>query len=336
MASDSSTLPILFNQPDSVRKAILIASVYPEGFIKLENIQKSTSNDFRNSISTYNRNKQKQLWEIVRHPELVELLLKNKDKSTEELENVLANYPEKLKNWGIYFVKKDFPLLEKLAEIKKEFDLKYLDVIKDYPSDVKNSFNMLLKNPELLTTLISDIKTTIIIGNLYKKKPEMVTRVTDSLHTTYHQQNKTEYEDWKDGIQKDSKVKNELKEIGSKYEKEDEYFQETDPNRQVNININPILPYPFWAGYPFWLSTPYWYPYPWWYNSGFYWYPDGSLFLYGMPSYNFGYWYYNHPHYRNRYPRATDYFQQHYEIHKDSRQGFNRSIREAETIKRRK
>ncbi len=83
--------------------------------------------------------------------------------------------------------------MEKLAPIKKEFDLKYLEVIKVYQSEVRNSFNMLLKNPELLTTLFSDIKTTVIIGNLYKNKPEIFTRLTDSLHKPY--QNKTEYED---------------------------------------------------------------------------------------------------------------------------------------------
>ena len=85
LSNDTSSTQILLNYPDSIRKAALIASAYPQTFTKISDIQKTSSSNFKNLLSGYSQGKQKQLWDIARYPELTSLLIANKDKSKNEL-----------------------------------------------------------------------------------------------------------------------------------------------------------------------------------------------------------------------------------------------------------
>ncbi|MGZ4116703.1 MAG: hypothetical protein ACXVPY_04455 [Bacteroidia bacterium] len=338
--NDSSSAQSLFSYPDSIRNEILIASTYPQGFAKLGDIQKNTSTSFKNLVSKYNHTRQKQFWGITQYPELAPLLIKNKDKKKEDLEELLKDYPKEIKNASIYFVKHNYDALVQMKNIRDEFELKYADVIKDFPPDVKNSYNILLNYPELVSTLSEDLKTTRTIGELYKRNPAMVKHVADSVHQQIAKDNNAEYEDWKTGIKNDPNVQKDLKQLSKKYEKDtrdgvyedDVYATSADKKKkktevQTAPPVQQVQPYPYWAGYPYWYDYPYWYPYPWWYNMGFYW-GNESLFFYGMPNYYFGSWYYNHPLYYNRYRSARNYFYNHYQGHRESNGGFNRSVRQ--------
>ena len=328
MVKDSSSIPVLFSYGDSVRNAILIVSTYPQGLVKLEEVQKKSSDSFRSIISKYNRTKQKQLWEMTRYPELITLVVQNSTKSNDELKELLKNYPDDVRKSAIDFAKKDRSIFVDIDNIRKEFELKYTDVVKDFPEEVKKSFQGLLQKPELIVILSEDIKTTIALGDVYKSNPKLVKHAADSLNIEITKQNSAEYEDWKGGISKDVQVQKELKDIAHKYEKEEGNVDDVYSNKKYDITIYQIIPYPYWAGYPYWYKKPYWYPYPWWYHSGFYWYPDGTIIFGGMPTYYFGWWYYNNPRYH--YPKTSDYFHQHYQIHRRSTQGFNQSIRESQ------
>ncbi|MDP2387113.1 MAG: hypothetical protein Q8M29_12125 [Bacteroidota bacterium] len=334
VSRDSSSVLLLFSYPDSIRNDILIVSTYPQGLVKMEEIQKKSSESFRNVTTKYNRNKQKKLWEITRYPELVALLIKNKDKSKSELKDLLKNYPDDVSKAAIEFVKNDPEMLVEMEGIRTGFEKKYTETVKDFPEEVKKSFSTLLQKPELISILSEDIKTTIMLGNLYKSNPEVVKHAADSLYVEITKANNAELEDWKDGINKDEEVQKELKKIAGKYEKEEqEYTDDVYYSKKYDINIYTIMPYPYWAGYPYWYERPYWYPYPWWYHSGFYWHPGGTIIFGGMPSYYFGWWYYNHPRYH--YPRTSEYFHHHYEQHRRSNQGFNKSTKESHPLKKR-
>lgn len=336
MVKDSSSIPLLFSYSDSVRDAILMVSTYPQGLVKLEEVQKKSSASFKSITSKYNRTKQKQLWEMIRYPELITLVIQNSDKSSDELKGLLKNYPDGIQKSTIEFAKKDHGIFVEMDNVRKAFELNYTEVVKDFPEDVKKSFNVLLHRPELIAVLSEDIKTTIALGDVYKSNPKLVKHVADSLNAVIAKQNSTEYEDWKRGISKDVQVQKELKDIANKYEQEEGDVDDVYSDKKYDITIYQIMPYPYWAGYPYWYKRPYWYPYPWWYHLGFYWYPDGTIIFGGMPTYYFGWWYYNNPRYH--YPKTSDYFHQHYQIHKRSTQGFNQSIRESQqpTIKRKR
>ena len=333
---DSTTLSILFSYPDSIRNAILIASTYPQGFVKLDKIQNKTSSDFKEAISKYTRSRQKQLWELTRYPALIPELLKSQNKNKIELNEQLKNYPEKIKNAAIYFTRKDYALLIKIDQIHKEFNNEYQDAIKDFPPEVQYSFRKLLQTPELVKHLSENIKTTMTIGDIYKRSPDMVKQKTDTFHDNLVKNNNLEYQEWKKGIIQDADVQNELKKIARKYERADEYQDDIYSNQDYNTTASPVYPYPYWAGYLYWMGRAYWYPYPWWYNSGFYFYPNGNMFFIGMPTYHFGYWYYGHRHYPHHYPRTDNYFHNHVDRYRGSHQGFNQSVRNSKVVTRRR
>lgn len=333
---DSSSIPILFSYPDTIRNAILVTSMYPQGFIRLNEIQKKSSASLKKTISTFTRNRQKQLWEITRYPELTSLMIVNKDKSDQELNILLEKYPDKIKNSTIYFSKKHYSTLVEIETIYQDFTRNYKDIIKDFPENAKKSFNVLLNYPELLTILSEDMNTTVALGDLYKRNPQMIKRKSDSLSFVIAKEKGIEYEEWKAGISKDTALQKELKQVSKKYAKEmeedDVYSNSTkssstwpnnNDNQQTVINVNP---YPYWAGYPYWYGSNYWYPNPWWFNLGFYIPIDGSILFLGMPTYNFGWWYYNQPRYNHHHPNTSRYFNDHYQRHRNSNSGFNRSI----------
>lgn len=335
VSNDSLSIPSLFIYNDSVRNAVLIASTYPQGFVRLSEIQKTSSAAFAKTISKYNQSKQKQLWEITRYPGLTSLLIQNKDKSEKELGALLKHYPEKIISPAIYFTKKKYSTLADIDNIHSDFEAQYKNVIIDFPDFVKNSFNILLNYPDLLTILSENMKTTVTLGDLYKRNPQMIKRKVDSLNTEIAKENGIEYEDWKKGISNDTAVQKELKQISKKYSSDleaDDVYDGDDYDENIIIELTP---YPYWAGYPYWYGHNYWYPNPWWFQLGFYWPLDGGMIFFGLPTYHFGWWYYNQPRYYSKHPDTSDYFYQHYQRHRNSNSGFNRSTRESYRRRRR-
>lgn len=328
ISKDSTSIPFICSYPDSFRKAVLIASTYPQGLIRLEEIQKASSKSFQQAISGYNDDRQKQLWEIIRYPELPALLIANKDKSEKELKVLLKNYPEELTKCALHFTKKDLTILITIDNLNKQFETGFKETIKEFPADIQESYSLLVSRPELLSALTDDIKTTIILGDIYKNNPGLVKHVTDSINAEIVKENMKEYEAWKKRIESDPGVQKDLRKLAEKYQKEEDMNDDVYAKNNYDVNIYYIQPYPYWAGHPNWFITPYWYPYPWWYHSGYYYYPGRGIIIRSMPTYHFGWWYYGHRNYPRKYPKADKYFQQHYYGHRNSNFDFNRSLRD--------
>lgn len=329
---DSSIVPALFSYPDSVYNPILIASTYPQGFARLSEIQKTSSDSFKKLISNYRHPKQKRLWEITRYPELISTLIENKDKSEQELEEILKRYPTKIQNTAIHFLKNNYSTLVQVEAIQKDFETKYKEVIKDFPNNVKDAYASLLSYPELITMLWENLQTTVALGDLYKRNSSLLKQKADSLSNVIAKERGTEFENWKNGINKDTAMQKELQEIAKKYSEEETYdddvYARADDRPEVAEPFD-VAPYPLWAGYPDWYGRNYWYPYPWWAQMGLYWPLNGPVQFFGMPSYHFGWWYFNQPYgYYNRHPHTTDYFYRSYQGPRNFNSGLNQSTRE--------
>lgn len=329
---DSSIVPSLFSYSDSVYNSILVASTHPQVIVKLNEIQKTSSDSFKKLISTFNQKRQKELWEIIRYPLMTSILIENKNTPEKELNEKLKEYPRKIKSSALYFQKKSFSTLVEIEKIHQDFETKYKELIKDYPNDIKKAYNLLLGHPEIITTLSEDMKTTSALGELYTRSPVLIKQKADSLNLEIAKERGIEYEDWKQGINNDTAMQKELKDVAKNYSQEESYDDDiyASPNDKRNISIvYSVAPYPYWAGYPYWYGRDYWYPYPWWYQTGFYWPLFGPLQFYGLPRYSFGWWYYNQPHhYYNQHPHANDYFYNHYHGRRNFNSGFNRSTNE--------
>lgn len=324
--SDNSSLRTILSYPDSVRQMAYMASTYPQGFVRLNELQQSSSSAFRKMASPYCREKEKYLWEVSRYPELPALLIANRYKSKSELKLLLRNYPGETRNAALFSVRHASTLLE-MEEIRRDFDNRSLSLIASFPDNVQKAFTGLLKDPELFSTLTNDLATTITLGDIYKSDAAFVNQFGDSVHLALADEERREYEDWKAGINSDPSVQGELKKVSKKYAAEtgDEVYGDNGHESRLVINI---LPYPYWAGYPHWYRHAYWRPYPWWYETGFYWTPGGSFIVTGMPGYRFGWWYYGQPYYYKHFFRTSHYFDRHYQGHPHSPNRFNRGIRD--------
>ncbi len=329
ISNDTSAVPSLFNRPDSVRNAILVASTFPAGFIRIENVQRSTSTSFKNLILGYNRTKQKELWEIARVPGLLPLLINNQDKPKKELDAVLKNYPERIRNASLHFVKHDYNTLLEMEKIHDRFESQYKEITKDFPEQVKDAFNILLRDPMALSLLSENIKTTIALGDLYSKNPPLIRRLSDSLNLELAKRYGIEYQDWNDEGNKDTVSKKELKHLAAKYANGEDYTDDVYavPNNNSNPNtVEAIDPYPYWSGYPYWQGANYWYPYPWWIQMGFYWPLANPYMFFGLYGNYYGGWYFNHPFYYGYHPYGPGNFNNRYMGRGNFNQGFNRNV----------
>jgi hypothetical protein len=332
LANDSSTVRLLLGYPDSVRNAALMVAERPLAMARLESLQRSSSVSFRNLISSHSRERQKQLWNISRFPELPMLIVESKGKRGSELSEIFSRYGTETKKAAMHFAKHDNEAIVQMMNIQKDFNSGYRELIKNYPGDVKASFDMLMRYPELASAFSRDSATTRALGNIYSQDPALVKHTMDSAAQQFAKEYNREFEAWKNGISSDPEVSKDMKNLSREY-KNDSDAEEDDVyagagNRPSNYSLN-LNPYPYWAGYPTWYVAPYWYPYPWWWSAGYYWYPRRPAYFYGMPAYHFGYWYYNHPrNYYSRYPHAGNYFYHHYQSYPHSGAGMNHAVRQ--------
>jgi hypothetical protein len=338
--NDSSSAQLLLGYPDSIYTAVLTAAQYPEALARLHTVQNSTSLSFQNLMGKYGSERQKQLWNISRYAELPAMIIENKGKKRSELSRTFSKYDQKTKNAAIHFARKDNNAIVQMRDIQKQFNQQYHEVTKDYPPNVRSSFNLLLRYPELASVFSRDSATTKSLGELYRNNPALVKHVLDSSAKQMTKDYSKEFEDWRYGISTNPKVAKDMKNLSREYKKQEKNVEDDDvyangseetvtpEERNYYTNSYYVNPYPYWAGYPSWYATPYWYPYPWWWSAGFSWYPQGSFYFYGLPTYNFGHWYYYHPrNYYARYPHAGNYFYQHYQQYPRSNSGINNAVR---------
>lgn len=326
---DSSSITLFFSYPDSIRSAIFLASTYPQGFVRLDEIQKSTSGSFQKIISKYDKNKQQQFYDISRYPELISLLIKNRNKPENEIDPLLKGYPQKIQLAAKELRKHHHETLVEIEQLHSLFQTKYMEVVNSFPASVKSAFNILLKTPEVVSALSDEIKATVTLGDVYKRNPMLLKQKADSLSLEIAKQKVLDFQDWTKTMNNDT-INSNLKKIAAEYAKEhNDDIENTNEPGNIYV-IHDLNPYPYWFGYPYWYAGPFWYPYPWWYHCGYYWNSYGTIVFVSMPTYYFGWWYFNNPHHHYYYPQTSNLFYNHYYGHRKSFYGFNNSVREWE------
>ncbi len=329
-SSDSSSMPSLLSRPDSVRTAIFVAATFPSGLMKLNEIQKSTFVSFQTLLAIYSQHKQKQLWEMTRYPGLITVLSTSKAKQEKNVEALLTKYPDKIKIQALDFYKNDYRTLVEMEKIHQDFEMQVEALTGNYPDEFKKAFFLLIHDPEVLSQLMTNMKITATLGEIYRRNPSLMNRLADSLSVELAAEKSLEFEDWKNGINSDTLLQRELKQIAENYAAGEDSSGTADFAGTENIiNITAgTTPYPYWAGYPSGMGRNYWAPYPSWYQIGLFWPAHGAIIIYNLPAYAFGWWYFNHPPYADNHPLSSKFFDNQYETHRNFNSGFNKSIHE--------
>lgn len=326
MKVDSAAITALALYPGNVRKNILEVCTYPQSLVRIESLQKSTSESFRKALENYSREDQQKAWNLARYPELAsKLALKGKG-TNEELEKVVSEYPEEIRQTAREFVKTHHDLLRKMEALNVSSIQAFEAVIIEYPEPVKNSLRELVKYPELINILTGNMKMSVLVGDIYRRQPKMIMDKLDSISIGHAAQNAKDLEEWKAGLEKNPEAKKEMEQASKEFAKEQGYTEDDLAVKSEAVVVNYVIhPYPYWYGYPWWYDYPYWYPYPYWYDWGFYYGPYGIVYI-GFPSPFFSFWYFHHPPHHYRYNHFSDYCVKHYYGPRRAVTGFHQEV----------
>lgn len=326
VATDTAAVTTLALYPEGVRKTLLEACTYPEALVKMEALQKKTSASFREAFANYPKDDQQKLWDLSRYQGLIGKLAEGSKKPDAEIDALVAAYPSEIQATAALYGKQKRELLVKANalsnESQREFDL----LLKDYPEPARHSFRELQNYPEAIDLLVSNMKMSVLAGDLYRQHPQLLQRKLDSLSTAHARQHATDLEAWKAGLEKDPEAKKQMESAAKEFAKEQGYKEEelTVVNETRIVNY-VVTPYPYWWGYPAWYGYSYWYPRPYWYDLGYYWGPHGIVYI-GFPSPYFTFWFFHHHHHHYHYNHFTDHCLRHYYGHRHSAHGFRREV----------
>jgi hypothetical protein len=318
--------------PKTTRSIIMKASSHPEAIVRIESIQLKTSEAFKSLLQQYPESAQATLWDLTRYPNLIERL-----SSGESLPSLLPDYPEVV-HTGIRLAKSQYSeVIASIQELNQKATSAFEDTWQNYPVEDQEALRSLIELPEVLSLLTEHVRLTIIVGDLYKRNPVWIEQKADSLHLIVAREQAQELEDWKQSIKDNPKVMDDLKASANVFKEEntdlteyeydyddDEYFDsveddlyyENQAEEERVIHHYYHYNYPYWFGYPYWYDYPRWRPYPTWWDWGFYWTPNQTIVVFGLPSFHFTNWYFYYPNHHYHYPHLSAHFVNHYYGHR--------------------
>ena len=305
---DRSTVDALILYPEDVRSAMFEASLHPEGLVRLEALQNEYNKSFADLMGQYPKDEQEKYWNIVRYNGLVQKLVHGKRKSENEIQEILKNYPQEIHKTALDLGRNKHDELVNISKMEDAFHAQFSGIINAYPPKTRDAFSKLLEVPEVLSILQENISLVVLVGEAYRKNPELVKQKTDSVSLEVARQNAENVKEWSKTLEENPEAAAELKSAAKDYAKEYGYDDEqySQPKQKEVVEIHHYYePYPYWFGYPWWYPRHWWYPYPYWYHWGFY-FSDGGIVVIGLPSYYFVSWYFHYPIHHYYYPHLSD------------------------------
>lgn len=303
---ESKIVEAIAAYPDEMRAAILNVSQYPQTLVKLERIQVRTSQSFQDIIADYPRDEQNKFYQAARFPDFVAQLTgisvsgssQNISEETQkQIRDLVATYPRELK---------------KMSEIYQHSQAALKKLTIQYPDQVQKDFEKVVAAPDVMSLLTDNINIVISLGDRYKNDTEKITQQLVKLNTQLTEQSAKDLSDYKNAVEKDPKLQQEMKKAAEEFAQQYDHGDSTQT--YVANTTYGSNPYPYWFGYPYWYSNPMWYSYPFYYQTGFYYGPGGALSIIGMPSLFYSNWFFGFGY--SRYPGLYGYYNNYYNIHR--------------------
>lgn len=323
MKEDRSAVDAIVMYPEEVRNNIFELSLHPEILIKLSGLQEKTQKNFRNYIANYPQEEQAKFYELSRYPGLIKDLAGEGKQSKSEIGLILPKYPEEVHETALELGRKEYDTLHKIFRLNQATKQAFDNIIKPYPSNVQIATRELVKMPEVLSILIENINTTILVGDVYQKDPAWIQSKAKELNLEVARQQAVELEDYKKQLEEDPEAYQEMLDAAELYAEEN-HVKESEKKKESTSSVQVVYSYPYWYGYPYWYSYPYWSPVPYYYHTGFYMGPGGVVIIVGLPSYHYVSWHYAY--YPHRHVHLHAHYHRHYRRHPHSRGGFHAAV----------
>ncbi|MBK9453050.1 MAG: hypothetical protein IPN95_27250 [Bacteroidetes bacterium] len=342
LQDDKASVEALVLYPENIRNDILQACLYPELVVRIGEMQRLTSQQFSDLLSTETREDQQSLWELARFPALVTHISERGGLKEEDLKT----FPEDIHNVARWANDAKRPTVIRMNELYAASESAFASLLRTYPDPAQRALRNLVTVPEVMSILSESLKMTVLVGDMYRRDPAWVIHKLDSLNLEVARRNAEDLQAWRDSLSANPQALREYEQSSEEFRKEQgapvateqEVTQYTTVYNTYNYGNTYNTgnyprnygyyhnPYPWWYGYPSWYDYPSWYPQPYWYHSGYYYGAGGVLIVYGMPSPYYTWWYFQHPWHHHHYPHLTHHFLCYHEGHRDSPGGFHREV----------
>jgi len=313
IGDDRTTVDAIAGCDKKIQSHILQVAQTPELLNKIEELQRRSQNQFKAIIESYDRDAQSAFYDIARYPNLITDLVSNGKPSVSEVDKIVLNYPLDVRETTIKYAQRYFDVLLSIERLNNEIDRAFKYSLEPYDPQTRESVNVLLGYPEIVSTLVDDKVFTKLLGEIYHDDPEWVERSLYLISQELAEHNKDDLEAYKNQIQNDPEAYNEMLDASEKFSRENNEVRYLDNSNNPNVEVEVINSYPYWFGYPYWYSYPYWRPRPLYYHTGFYRNHLGNIVFVGLPSGFFLHWQsYYHP---TMYPHLSYNYYSYYENH---------------------
>lgn len=309
---DRTTIDAIAGFDKNVQSHILKVAETPELLSKIEELQKKSQDQFKNIIAGYNQETQGAFYDLARYPNLITDLVRNGTPSAVQVDRIVANYPQDIRETAKQYGPGYYEVLLRIDRLNNEIDGQFRYVLDPYNQQTRESVNVLIGYPEIVSALVNDKEFTAMLGEVYREDPNWVMDRLEQVSRELAEQNRADMDAYKNQIQKDPEAYNELLDASEKFASERNEVRYIDASEPI-IDIHVINSYPYWFGYPYWYSDPYWRPRPLYYHTGFYRNHYGNIVFVGLPSNFFLHWQtFYHP---RRYPHLSYNYYNFYENH---------------------
>lgn len=314
---DQAAVDAVAMYPKDVRSEIFTAAMYPEIIVRLNTMQKKTNAKFNALLASYSKEEQEKIYNLTRYPDLITQLANGHPKSEAEIKTILTKYPDEIQQTALDEGVHNYDLLVHIDQNGVEYSKNFETMISSYPPQAVNAFRELIKIPEVLSTLTDNMQFTVVIGDVYKRNPDLVMQKTDSLNVALSQKNKQEASEWQQTLKENPQAQQQYEQAAQEYAQENGYkTEEYATPRSPEIENYTSYSYNWWFGYPVWAPHAYWDPYPYWYDWGFYYGPHRRVVFIGMPSTYFLNWYFYNPQHHVRFPELSAHYYTYYYGHR--------------------
>ena len=304
---------------EPMRDAILEVSLHPRAVERIASISQDSSDRFRERMNEIPRSKQKGIWELVRYPDLVDALVLGGRPSRGSIDEVVAPYPEEIRDIAKRTALHDFNLLNDIAHIRSDAERETSKLIATLPLSAQANFETLIHRPELMTALADHPALLHELGSRYRDDPFETRAAFDRYHEEETARNEEAIAEWRGAIEDDPEAREELIESAEQFADEEGYESPTETQRVVERTEVHYYhhPYPYWFGTPYWHASRHWYPHR--AHWGFSFDVAGAFFVFGLPSAYYSSWHYRVPERRHHYRHLDRHFQRHASHHRSRR-----------------
>lgn len=304
--------------PEKERAIILEVASQPEILVRIKNIRRKTESQFQELLKNLPENDQKKIYNLSRYPELIKKICQeNKKKSSQQMEELLKEYPEEVHQHAAFINERYFDLIVSINILHHTSQQEFENILNDYPEQIRRAYQELIKLPEVINILTENMNMTILLGDKYKKHPTQLKNELDSLNIVLAEQKTKELNDWKQNLEENPEAMTEYENASQEFAREQGYDESNYKESTTEVYVNHVWrPYPYWFGWPWWYSYESWYPYPWWYHRGYYYGTGNTVVFIGLPSNFFVHWHFNRYSNFYHYPHFTNHVVNYYYGHR--------------------